>query len=301
MECVNPIFVKKLASSVRCGKCPACREYVQRGWAVRLNAELQRAETAYFITLTYQDEAVINCDWGFPDTKIQYPWQEAIQIPNFPAMIPKLTKSHLTLFLKRLSNYLTQGMPTHIQAIHPSLNRLKTTSTVKHFAVGEYGTKNKRPHWHILLFNYPYKQSDMGIILKEAWHYTEDNEVKSQGFSHCGIIKGGSIDYVTGYLLKNDRDDEVRFISRGLGLAYLTPNMVKYHQKTLDGVCRIDGFKKVMPRYLKNKIFTQREQKKISDKHFIEMMDAKEKNPKLIGEQFNYLEQKILNKKSKKT
>lgn len=299
MECINPTFVKRLGSSVRCGRCPACREYSQRSWAVRLHAELQRAETAYFITLTYNDEAVINCDWGFPDEDVQYPWQEAIKIQGFPKMVPKLTKSHLTLFLKRLNDYNRRGIPNYLRTDYPSLKRLKMTSTVKHFAVGEYGTKKDRPHWHLLLFNYPFSHSDMSILLKEAWVFDDEGVKKSQGFSHCGIIRGGSIDYVSNYLLKNEKD-EVRFISRGLGLAYLTPNIVKYHQKSLDGVCRIDGSRQVMPRYLKKRIFTQREQKVISDKHFNAMMDSKEQNPKLLHEQFNYLEQKIKLKLSKK-
>lgn len=299
MECVSPIYVKRLGSTVRCGSCPACREYAQRSWAVRLHAELQRAETAYFITLTYDEDSIYKCDWGFLDSKEQFPFKEAIDQDNFSQMRPKLTKSHLTLFLKRLSNYLSQGMPEYIQQHYPSLNRLKMASTVKHFAVGEYGSKNLRPHWHILLFNYPYNQSDLGNIIKFAWHDGSEKH-KSMGFSHIGIIKGGSIDYVTGYLLKNARDKEVRFISKGIGLSYLKPDLVRYHQKTLDGVVRIDGKKLVMPRYIKDKIFTRREKEAIMEKHFQAMMDEKEKNPKLLGEQFNYLEQKIKLKQSKK-
>ena len=42
--------------TVPCGKCAACLTNRRNDWAVRLKVEHQNADSAYFITLTYDEQ-----------------------------------------------------------------------------------------------------------------------------------------------------------------------------------------------------------------------------------------------------
>lgn len=87
---------------------------------------------------------------------------------------------------------------------------------VRFFAVGEYGGRKERPHWHCLMFGHPqvYKA---GVMFDEAsWPY---------GKATDGSVTMQSIGYVAGYTLKNAAKGElpVRESSRqpGIGLRYI--------------------------------------------------------------------------------
>ncbi|WGL31509.1 replication initiator protein [Dipodfec virus UOA04_Rod_1209] len=69
MQCLNPINIKNpnygkfWASNsdyyrilVPCGHCTACLARKRKQWFFRINAEMKTSETAFFVTLTYNDE-----------------------------------------------------------------------------------------------------------------------------------------------------------------------------------------------------------------------------------------------------
>lgn len=102
-----------------------------------------------------------------------------------------LDKKHLTDFFKRLRK---------------ALDPVK----VRYFAVGEYGEKTKRPHYHIILFgtSFPdkklYRQRSNPLyessILSKAWPY---------GFANFGAVSFESAAYCARYCLKKvNRQDE---------------------------------------------------------------------------------------------
>lgn len=90
----------------------------------------------------------------------------------------------------------------------------RNSPSVRFYAVGEYGTKLGRAHFHIHLF------SDVPILdnhIREAWPY---------GRIHVGDTEPASLDYVLGYLLKSSKVirwpiekqfPEFRYYSQGLG------------------------------------------------------------------------------------
>lgn len=131
------------------------------------------------------------------------------------------------------------------------------TNKLKYYAVGEYGDKNKRPHFHAILFNV----SDNDNIQK-AWE---------QGEIHIGAVSGASIAYTTKYIDKekripehknDDRQREFSLMSKGLGANYLTPAMTKYHQADITRMyVDKEGTKLAMPRYYRDKIYTEAQKK----------------------------------------
>lgn len=112
--CVFP-FVTKNQDTVPCGRCPLCRKRRATAWAVRLQQEYKRCNSAVFLTLTYDTDHVPITKKGFLN----------------------LSKRDLQLFFKRL-RYAQSG---------------SKKSAIKYYACGEYGGKSWRPHYHVILFN----------------------------------------------------------------------------------------------------------------------------------------------------
>lgn len=105
---------------IPCGKCIGCRLEYSRQWANRCMLELQYHESAYFVTLTYNDYHVPISYYPDPATG------EAM-----PSMT--LCKRDLQLFMKRLRD------------------RFKD-QRIRFFGCGEYGPSTQRPHYHLILF-----------------------------------------------------------------------------------------------------------------------------------------------------
>lgn len=96
--------------------------------------------------------------------------------------IPKggnLEPKDLTNFWKRLR-----------KAIYPR--------KIRYFIVGEYGSKNWRPHYHAAIFGICYTERE---VIEKAWIYTATGD--SLGFVHTGDLTKHSADYMCDYVIKN--------------------------------------------------------------------------------------------------
>lgn len=129
---------------------------------------------------------------------------------------------------------------------------------VRYFLTGEYGTKRKRPHYHLILFNLNRK------LLKDF------HTLWPHGSTDLVPLEPGGIDYVTKYLIDEDREKRNRrqrpfnmMTKRpGLGYRYFEKN-AKWH-KANEGThiedqryyVLVNGHKMNIPRYYKKKIFS---------------------------------------------
>lgn len=95
-----------------------------------------------------------------------------------------LKKEELSDFLKRLRGYL-QGR------------------VIRYFAVGEYGSRTGRPHYHLIVFGLSPTE---GEIVEKAW---------KKGFVYMGTAQLQSMNYVCSYLIKGmTKKDDVRLDGR---------------------------------------------------------------------------------------
>lgn len=152
-----------------------------------------------------------------------------------------LCKRCLQLFIKRLRKYHHKD------------------AKIKYYAVGEYGGKTMRPHYHLILFNADKEKID------KAWN---------KGSIYIGTVEGASVGYTLKYLAKekkiplhknDDRVKEFSLMSKGLGTSYLSENMKQWHYADINNRMYIpieDNKKICMPRYYKDKLYTK-EQRKI--------------------------------------
>lgn len=162
---------------------------------------------------------------------------------------PRLIYSHWQKFIKDLRDRV---------GYEPE-NRIKTIVT------GEYGEKNKRPHWHALLFNYwptdgkHHTTSDRGDkiftseLIDEVWGRNDPKNSPSQ----IGTVTIDSASYVARYAAKKlvhgrDQDHDFHPIHktssrRGIGRDWIE----KYYKQTFElGYVHLpNGQRTKIPRY----------------------------------------------------
>lgn len=243
MQCSTPISIadpskkhKSQRLTVPCGKCGACKHNRRASWAFRLLQELKVSKTAYFITITYSDE----------------------NIPYDPTTgIITLRKRHLQKFIKRLRKE------------HSKL----TDHKLRYYAVGEYGSKTNRPHYHAIMFNlYPSLIPDLDRIWKN-------------GFIHVGNVNDKSIMYVSKYHVnanKNQDDQEPEFaiMSRrpGIGSNYIEKTKDWHRENQYFHVIN-NGFPQSLPRFYRDKMFYDIEKKLHAEK--VQIMQDENLNQKI--------------------
>jgi len=250
--CDSPFYVQptKWAPDkipVPCGRCPPCKLRRVNQWVFRMMQEEKISTSSHFVTLTYDTTTVPISDNGFMTLK----------------------KKDFQDYMKRLRK-LTPGV------------------TLKYYAVGEYGSKNRRPHYHAIIFNCPDPQ-----LFYDAWSLA----AVPIGAVHIGNVTTDSVAYTMKYIDKqtfkrahsrDDRISEFSLMSKGLGANYLTDNMVEYHKKdtTMLYVTKLSGHRVSMPRYYRNKIFTDAE-KRAQVFHVQEVMSDLEQKDRLeVSRQF---------------
>lgn len=243
-QCQNPYIVDGGAKGevpVPCGRCPACYSRRASGWSFRLMQHEKNSDSAHFITLTYDTD----------------------NVPITPKGFMGLDKSHPPGFFKRLRK-----------------NSPKGGKPIKYYIVGEYGGNTDRPHYHAILFNATVP------AIESAWKL---------GTIHYGTVTGASIGYTLKYISKpgripmhknDDRQKEFALMSKGLGLSYITNQMYHWHNDSQEDwnrmYCNVEGGQKIsMPRYYKNKIYSEQQRKIIGKKTRINMLrEEAKKSPK---------------------
>lgn len=220
MRCHNPLTLPQ--GIVPCGKCIPCMIRWQTDWVCRMLAEYKDSTCAHFITLTYADEYV--------------PTRTLNTVPSRKVNV--LHKPDVQKFMKRLR-----------ADIYPH--------KVRYFLCGEYGPKTHRPHYHLILFNYPTEQYDIFTKLPDYW---------KQGYTVVRVVNPNHFRYVAKYcasaaeLPRHLRNKEVRpFITcsrrPGIGNNFLTPAMRDYYRTNLETIMRIHGVTYSLPRYYRNLLF----------------------------------------------
>lgn len=116
-RCISPLMIVRSGTRdvVPCGKCNFCLETKRSDWTFRILQEVKTAESAHFLTMTYDDS---NLPWSSAD-------------------LPSLCKRDVQLFHKRLRK----------------LNQKSGSMAIRYYTVGEYGTRTMRPHYHSIMFN----------------------------------------------------------------------------------------------------------------------------------------------------
>lgn len=164
-----------------CRKCLACRLNMAREKAIKAWHE-SKINPGIFLTLTYDEQHLES---------------------------PRLIYPHFQNFMKSLRQSVTQHLikpeSDATDEEHDAYKEAIDKLYIPYIVCGEYGDKNKRPHWHALLFNY--RPSD------EKYKYTNEHKDKvytsekisqfwGKGSCEYGEISMDSAGYVARYAAK---------------------------------------------------------------------------------------------------
>lgn len=208
----------------KCGCCIECRREKQREWRVRLEEEL-RSNFGYFTTLTISPEGIEEIE-----EKSCLKWEEN---PN------EIATKGLRLFLERV--------------------RKETGKSIKHWCVTELGEKKDRIHLHGIFFG-----QKSAELIRKHWKY---------GFVFIGeYCNSKSVNYMTKYMLKVDIKHpsfkQIVLASAGIGKGYMNRQDYLWQKQNYKDINVAtytfrNGTKMAMPKYYKNKIFTEEEREKM--------------------------------------
>lgn len=243
MQCLHPISIRVTPSDketgeiretsnilVPCRKCIACKSNRRSEWSFRLLYEaLDSSFNNYFITLTYSDNR--------------------LPIHQFhEGYMPCFDKRHIQLFIKRLRKHYT-GF------------------TVRFFLSSEYGTKTFRPHYHACIFNIPDDVITFRKVVEDTWKL---------GRVQADFLNTQRMGYVSKYIMKqswledfsrSDYRTPFMLCSQGIGRAYADNYALSHHgfDSLRPFALTFENRKVCLPRYLKNKIFTDSERFSLSE------------------------------------
>lgn len=247
---------------VPCGNCAYCTDRRADEWSFRLMQEDKVSNSSYFVTLTYQPDALPKTKKGF--------WT--------------LDRDDLRNYFKRLRQY------------HAKTKRMSWSSglyggsfrPLKYYAVGEYGSKGGRPHYHAIIFNaHPNHIND-------AWmrvNTTDRKNTVSFGAVHIGSVSRNSCRYVMKYMMKDlgyrqsrpfpfpwDGINQFCVQSKYLGESYLTPAIISYHRESYDRnfVTWPGGYKTPLPRYYRNRIWKDPDERQAFIDHVVQRVEEEQ-------------------------
>lgn len=240
-----------------CGKCYACKQNVCSQWGFRMMEEFKVSQTAFFVTLTYDTMFVPITKRGFMTLK---------KLPDKkPPLMTKKQWRKIQLekdvsaqgFIKRLRYYEKKRKNSGISSVEYNAaicgGSIDRNMGIKYLAVGEYGSKRKRPHLHLILFNV----LDLESIYK-AWPF---------GDIHIDDVNNNTVQYCLKYVMKPevkkkkgfDGEKEFRLISKGIGQGFVNKQRVRFYNNCLDSnfVYSDEGYKVPMPKYYRERLLTK--------------------------------------------
>lgn len=209
---------------IPCGHCIGCRLDKSREWADRIMCELAYHDKACFITLTYDDKHL-------PD-KRQFIDNDGV---IHDSTHNPLVKKHLQDFIKRLRDRFGY-------------------KKVRYYAVGEYGEKNKRPHYHAIIFGVDFSDDRIVNFIRDGYiHYTSktlydesnpDHSVWKYGLCDIAEVSWNDAAYVARYTTKKQYGDankvyeiynyepefSIMSLKPGIGKQYLLDHIDEYRK-----------------------------------------------------------------------
>lgn len=281
MKCDWPLKVTgKLGQSfdVGCGRCPPCRQRKVDEWAFRLVQEEKRSINAYFVTLTYNEVHVPITDNKFMTllkkevTKHPKYWYDysADPIVKVRKCKGKCPSFRVTYPRRRNPEYSSKYIKRDLPSFFKRLRKTQPDVQIKYYAVGEYGSQTKRPHYHMILYNivapmYPIGPDAKGNmkylcpVIEKCWPF---------GTVDIGGLSSDSAAYCAKYVSKprripehkrDDRQKEFSIMSKGLGENYITDATLKYHQSDLSRnyLTLPGGYMKALPKYYRHRVYSE--------------------------------------------
>lgn len=276
---------------IPCGRCDGCRLAYSKQWANRCLMELESHDSAFFVTLTYNDQFVPKSYYTDGDGVCQ--------------MSLTLQKRDFQLFMKRLRQEFSHDR-------------------IRFFASGEYGDNTFRPHYHAILFGLhlddltPSGKSPEGFQyyysprFQRCWSQqvnllgdrSKQAPYQEMGYALVAPVTWETCAYVARYTMKKLRGNQRFFyeefsleppfslmsLKPGIGADYLRNHPDIYDYSYINLMTEKGGKKVPHPRYL-DKLFEVEHPTELAEiKATRERMAREAARLKMDKSSYNYLE-----------
>lgn len=242
--CFEPvrIYAKNLKKiiSVPCGHCLVCLRRRQSEWVTRLVEHLRDfPDSSYFVTLTYDNDNL--------------PFDEDLGIC--------VSRSDIKKFHKDLRKRFQQGffIYKNISDLGIVKERIELPNlSFKYYLTSEYSPVG-RPHYHAVYYNLPNDKFLVSLLFESVW---------KKGMVRCYPASPSSIGYITKYLVNSkvtgsyipeEMIPPFSMMSKNLGISYID-RMRDFHLSDPEvryGSSFYHGERSVMPRYYRDRIFSE--------------------------------------------
>lgn len=134
-----------------------------------------------------------------------------------------------------VANLVPSDLRKFFKRLRINLKRANRDDKISYYACGEYGDKTDRPHYHAIIFGFPY--TDPGF-LRDTW---------SHGHTHVGTVTADSVRYVAQYIDKkllgtasyfSDRENSFQVASQGIGVDWIRGELERV---LYDASCQLRG------------------------------------------------------------
>lgn len=198
-----------------CGQCTFCRINRKRDWISRLLLEAACHPINQFWTLTYEEETLPTelAPAAATDRKSGVDFQEEHGSRNADGQKQSVRlhvpgsqqRSELDAATKQLGTLFQPDLARFFKRIR------RRHGEFRYYAVGEYGEKRGRPHYHVLAFGLGLRPES----LRDAWQ---------MGHVHIGSVEAASINYCVEYALKREKREELIDLRRAPEFAVMSRN-----------------------------------------------------------------------------
>lgn len=236
-ECYEDIIINSY-KEISCGECEHCLADKAQELASNCIAEAKCYEHNYVINLTY-DDAHVPTAFQMKYDETQKIWEPVVNELT-GEVLTSLTLSYpdVQKFLKNVRRYyeyhynFKKLVDDNGNVINPG---------IRFCCAGEYGEKYHRPHYHIMMFNFPiYDLKFRGYTDNGSLEYTSETIQKlwGKGFVTIGECNRESIQYVANYCLKKIKGSLSEQHYNKLGIV---PEFVERSRKPSLGAYYYDG------------------------------------------------------------
>ena len=191
-SCLHPkVFKNKdgQLQTVPCGKCVYCQNMKQSSLLDRIMCDCKSFKYTAFVTLTYEEQYVPKA--YLLDDFISFPGHEVLD-PSFVQSFQECQLSNED-FIRVLHYPDLQKFIKRLRNIYAKRN---SGENIRYFAVGEYGKRFRRPHYHLLLmFNSDSQAASMEEDISACWKF---------GFHDLQFADTSASKYVAKYVNKSD-------------------------------------------------------------------------------------------------
>lgn len=199
----NPYTRKKMV--VPCGHCSACLNNKSAEMVQRLDIESSMSKYVVFATLTFDsahlpklkvlDNCLYDTDYahvapGRP--RISFNIEDTNPKSKDYKFLNKLSSSGVPYLNRYFAQKFMKRLRINTFRLHQKYQENEEKSLLRFFLCGEYGPKNYRPHYHLLLFfNSELTAAHISELLHSSWKF---------GFVDSSFVKNTASSYVAKYV-----------------------------------------------------------------------------------------------------